>query len=201
MTLLGGRQVGYELDEANGWAVTLEELENKLAQAKQKGLGVKALVVINPGNPTGQVLDRKSLEILCIFCAKNGIVLLSDEVYQRNVYVKDKKFISAKKVACESKGAENLELVSFHSTSKGLIGECGRRGGYMELHNISPDVHAQLYKLACSGLCSGLAGQIMTSLMVDPPLPGDASYEQFCKEETDIFESLVRRSAALAKVR
>ena len=70
MTLLGGRQVGYELDEANGWAVTLEELENKLAQAKQKGLGVKALVVINPGNPTGQVLDRKSLEILCIFCAK-----------------------------------------------------------------------------------------------------------------------------------
>lgn len=199
--MLGGRQVGYELDEENGWAVNLEMLEKSLADAKRKNLYVKSMVIINPGNPTGQVLDRKSLETICKFCTKNGIVLLSDEVYQRNVYAKDKTFISAKKVACECEGAENLELVSFHSTSKGLIGECGRRGGYMELHNISSEVHAQLYKLACSGLCPSIGGQIMTSLMVDPPKPGDISYDQFYKEEQDIFNSLVRRSASLAKVR
>lgn len=199
LTLLGGRQVGYELDESNGWSASLEVLEHSLAESKKKGLNVKALVIINPGNPTGQVLDRESLETICKFCAKNGIVLLSDEVYQRNVYVKDKEFISAKKAACECEGTEKLELVSFHSTSKGLIGECGRRGGYMEFHNISSEVHAQLFKLACSGLCSGVAGQIMTSLMVHPPLPGDESYEKFQKEENDIFESLVRRSSALVK--
>lgn len=66
-------------------------------------------------------------------CTQHGILLLSDEVYQRNVYAEGAEFISAKKIACETPGCENLELVSFHSTSKGLIGECGRRGGYMEV--------------------------------------------------------------------
>lgn len=199
ITLLGGRQVGYELDEDMGWAVSEAVLEKSLADATAKGLKVKALAIINPGNPTGQVLNREPLEVICKFCTKHGIVVLSDEVYQRNVYAEDKKFISAKKVACETTGCENIELVSFHSTSKGLIGECGRRGGYMELHNICPDVHAQLYKLACAGLCSGVSGQVMTSLMVTPPLPGDESYELFCQEENAIFQSLVRRSTALVK--
>jgi aspartate/methionine/tyrosine aminotransferase len=35
---------------------------------------------------------------------------------------------------------ENLELISFHSVSKGMVGECGRRGGYFECTNIDPDV-------------------------------------------------------------
>jgi alanine transaminase len=117
-----------------------------------------------------QVLDREYLEIICKFCADNGIVLLADEVYQRNVYADDKKFISAKKIAVESPHCENLELVSFHSTSKGFIGECGRRGGYMEFHNIDPYVHSQVYKLASSGLCSGVNGQIMTCKSTIPTL-------------------------------
>jgi len=199
ITLLGGRQVGYALDETMGWAVTKEVLEKTLADATSKGIKVKALACINPGNPTGQVLDWAALVTLCQFCATNGIVLLADEVYQRNVYVDNKKFISLKKVACEAPGCENLELVSFHSTSKGLIGECGRRGGYMELHNICPEVHAELYKLSCTGLCSGVAGQIMTSLMVDPPKEGEHSYDQFQREESDIMVSLIRRSALLVK--
>ena len=69
----------------------------------------------------------------------------------------------------------------------------------MEMHNISPDVHARLYKLACSGLCSGVARQIMTSLMVKHPLPGDESYDLFAKEENSIFQSLGRRAASLVK--
>merc|ERR1740124_866571 len=69
----------------------------------------------------------------------------------------------------------------------------------MEMHNIDPDVHAQLYKLACSGLCSGVGGQIMTSLMVKPPNAEDESYERFKSEEDGIYQSLIRRSAALVK--
>jgi len=191
--------VGYALDESAGWAVTREVLDKSLADATAKGQKVKALAVINPGNPTGQVLDWAALETICVFCAENGIVLLADEVYQRNIYVGNKHFIAMKKIACESEKCKNLELVSFHSTSKGLIGECGRRGGYMELHNICPEVKAQLYKLACSGLCSGTGGQIMTSLMVQPPKEGEDSYEQFQREEADIFNGLIRRSASLVK--
>ena len=41
----------------------------------------------------------------------------------RNIYVDTKEFVSAKKVAVETPGCENLQLISFHSTSKGLIGE------------------------------------------------------------------------------
>jgi len=130
---LGARQVGYYLDEEKGWAVSEEELKMRWDAAKADGLKVKALALINPGNPTGQVLKREDLEVICRFCARNGIVLLADEVYQRNIYADDKKFISAKKVALEDPQSENLQLVSYHSTSKGFIGECGRRGGMMEL--------------------------------------------------------------------
>jgi alanine transaminase len=69
----------------------------------------------------------------------------------------------------------------------------------MELHNIDSYVQSQLYKLASSGLCSNVPGQIMTSLMVNPPKPGDESYEQFMKEEKAIFEGLKRRSKALVE--
>lgn len=77
---LGARQVGYYLDEEKGWAVSEEELQKRWDAAKADGLNVKALALINPGNPTGQVLGREDLEVICRFCAKNGIVLLADEV-------------------------------------------------------------------------------------------------------------------------
>lgn len=48
-------QVPYYLDEATGWGLEISELKRQLEDAKSKGVSVKALVVINPGNPTGQV--------------------------------------------------------------------------------------------------------------------------------------------------
>jgi alanine transaminase len=197
---LGARQVGYFLDEEKNWAITERELEERRTAAVERdGLDIRALTLINPGNPTGQVLGREDLEIICKFCAKHNIVLLADEVYQRNIYDDKKEFVSAKKVAVETPGCENLQLISFHSTSKGLIGECGRRGGYMELHNIDPYVQTQLYKLASSGLCSGVDGQMMTSLMVRPPLPGEESHELFSRQEFEIFSSLKRRAVSLVR--
>jgi len=195
--LLGAKQVGYALDEANGWSVTAETLRSQHAKATADGVTkVKALVVINPGNPTGQIIDRDVLLDICHFCADEGIVLLADEVYQRNVYTDATPFVSTKEVVCDN-NVENLALASFHSTSKGLIGECGRRGGYMELHGFNPEVQAEILKLASSGLCSGVAGQVMTSLMVRPPAVGDESYESHEAEEAAIFSSLQRRSRML----
>lgn len=48
-------QVPYYLDEATGWGLETSELKKQLEAAKSKGINVRALVVINPGNPTGQV--------------------------------------------------------------------------------------------------------------------------------------------------
>jgi alanine transaminase len=69
----------------------------------------------------------------------------------------------------------------------------------MELHNIDPFVQTQLYKLASSGLCAGVAGQMMMSLMVRPPLPSQESYELFAREESAIFESLKRRAMSVSE--
>jgi len=193
---LGGRQVGYELDENLNWAVSREELETKFEMAKSKGLEVKALAMINPGNPSGNVMTHCDIQTLTEFCNTHGIVLLADEVYQTNVYAEHAEFVSAKKVAMDC-NLKNLQLVSFHSTSKGLIGECGRRGGYMELHHIDPYVQSQLYKLASADLCSGVVGQLMTSLMLRPPEPGTESYELFREETCGIYNGLKERAERL----
>jgi len=193
---LGGRQVGYELDENLNWAVSREELETKFEKAKSKGLEVKALAMINPGNPSGNVMTHCDIQTLTEFCNTHGIVLLADEVYQTNVYAEHAEFVSAKKVAMDC-NLKNLQLVSFHSTSKGLIGECGRRGGYMELHHIDPYVQSQLYKLASADLCSGVVGQLMTSLMLRPPEPGTESYELFREETFGIYNGLKERAERL----
>lgn len=65
-------------------------------------------------------------------------MILADEVYQTNIY-SDVPFTSFKKVL-SSLGHKDVELFSFHSVSKGMIGECGRRGGYFECTGIDQDI-------------------------------------------------------------
>jgi aspartate/methionine/tyrosine aminotransferase len=76
-------------------------------------------------------LAREALHDVVRFCAKHKLVLLSDEVYQDNVYDENAEFVSAKRAAHETGllDEDSIELVSFHSSSKGLYGECGHRGG------------------------------------------------------------------------
>ena len=78
------------------------------------------MAMINPGNPSGNVMTHCDIQTITEFCSDHGIVLLADEVYQANVYAKGAEFISAKKVALDA-GQRDLQLVSFHSTSKGTL--------------------------------------------------------------------------------
>ena len=199
--LLGGQKVGYYLDERSNWDLNMEELERSLREARAEGINVNSFVLINPGNPTGQVLSEKAVQDIVRFCAKHKLVLLADEVYQENIYDDNLAFTSCKKAAADTGLLEKdeLELVSFHSTSKGLFGECGRRGGYMELTGFDQDVKDQIYKLASSFLCSTVSGQIMTSLMVRGPKPGDASYECHETEKKAVFDSLQKRSRIVSE--
>ena len=198
--LLGGQKVGYYLDEKSGWGLNIDELEQALSDAKSRGIEVVAFVLINPGNPTGQVLSEQSVKDIVLFCAKHRLVLLADEVYQENVYDDNASFFSCKRAAFETGLLEEnaIELASFHSTSKGVFGECGRHGGYMELTGIDEKVEDHLYKLASSNLCSTVSGQLMTSLMVRGPNPGDESYESHEAEKKAIFDTLKRNAALVA---
>ncbi|KAH8521220.1 hypothetical protein H0E87_002324 [Populus deltoides] len=187
--------VPYYLDEATGWGLEVSELKKQWADAKSKGITPRALVVINPGNPTGQrIIRKRSVD----FCKKEGLVLLADEVYQENVYVPEKKFHSFKKVARSmGYGEKDISVVSFQSVSKGYYGECGKRGGYMEVTGFGPEIREQIYKLASVNLCSNISGQILASLVMSPPKVGDESYESYSAEKDGILSSLKRRAKTL----
>ena len=82
------------------------------------------MVVINPGNPTGQLLSEDNVRDIIKFAYEHKLFLLADEVYQGNIYTEKKKFVSFKKVLREIGYPYNqVCLASFHSISKGNAGE------------------------------------------------------------------------------
>ena len=135
---------------------------------------MKAIVIINPGNPTGAILSSETIQKIIEFSVKRRLVVIADEVYRQNIYKEGAKFVSFRKVleTMSSEYKNNCELASLHSVSKGLLGECGLRGGYMYVHNFNPDIMQQLVKLKSINLCSNSVGQVMVDLMCNPPLEG-----------------------------
>ena len=73
--------------------------------------------------------------------------------------------------------------ISFHSISKGFLGECGLRGGYFELNCIDSKVADEIYKMSSISLCSNTVGQVAVGLMVRPPKQGEPSFETFNEEK------------------
>ena len=199
LALLGGTVVPYYLDEAKAWAFTMEELEQAYAKAYDSGVKPHAFVLINPGNPTGQVLDRNVLEQIVDWAHKKQLMIISDEVYQENIYAAGKKFHSMREIVLTAPGniSSEVQLASLHTVSKGMIGECGRRGGYMELLNVPHDARAQLEKLCALQLSPNNWGQLMTYFMVARPQPGDDSHASFQAEYDTIFSGLKERAVLL----
>ncbi len=198
LELYGARQVNYFLDERNRWELNEAELERSLEEAGRSGTRTVAIAVINPGNPTGAVLSKKNIGMIIRFARKHGIAILADEVYQENVYGAGLEFHSFAKVMHEL-GEKDVTLFSFHSVSKGFLGECGHRGGYMEVRNMPDDVYAELVKLQSIGLCSNTDGQLVTYLMVEPPRQGDESYELYEAEKGAILGDLKEKAGILGK--
>jgi alanine transaminase len=177
IALNNGKTVPYYLKESAQWALDTSELIDAYTVAKKADIDVKAIVIINPGNPTGGVMTSAQMREVVDFCEQNNLLIIADEVYQDNVYNPEKPFVSFKKIITEMNSP--VQLISLHSISKGFMGECGHRGGYMELTHIPEDVKAQFYKLASISLCSNTGGQILVDVMCHPPQSPE------CKEEWD----------------
>jgi aspartate/methionine/tyrosine aminotransferase len=58
LTLDGGTMVKYYLDEEKNWSINPDDILQRVKQAKDLGIDVRAIVVINPGNPTGNVMSE-----------------------------------------------------------------------------------------------------------------------------------------------
>jgi aspartate/methionine/tyrosine aminotransferase len=168
------------------------------------GITPRAIVVINPGNPTGNVLRRHDVEDIIKICYENNILIMADEVYQMNIYDPDLPFYSFRKVMAEmgEPYSSSVELISMHSVSKGLMGECGLRGGFFETHNLDEYASEMLYKLKSIELCANSIGQVATHLMVDPPRDGresDNCVKLYRSQRNAIKDGMADRAAMLTR--
>jgi alanine transaminase len=200
LALIDATCVPYYLDESKAWGTNLEAIKSSLSKARADGIDVRSLVVINPGNPTGASLSAADIKSVLKIAAEEKLVVIADEVYQTNVFIG--KFLSFKKILRDLQKKEpgkydDVELASLHSVSKGMIGECGHRGGYFELVGFEKDVAAQIYKFISIMLCPPVVGQCMVECMVNPPKEGEPSYELYKQEYDGIYEGLKKRAFAL----
>ena len=123
----------------------------------------------------------------------------SSQVYQQNVYAEGSAFHSFKKVMMEM-GApyDQLEVASYMTCSKGYMGECGIRGGYSEIVNMDPEVMAMLQKSISAKLCPTVIGQACMDVVVNPPKPGEPSYESWSAEVAATLASYADRAKLVA---
>ncbi len=193
----GGAQVNYYPDEDSDWTLNKDILVESIQKAHKNKINVKAIVVINPGNPTGAILDKPSIMQVINFAEENDLAIIADEVYQENLY--GGEFISFAKAI----GDRNIPLFSLHSVSKGFYGECGQRGGYLEVRNPPPVSNGNLsftellFKVSSVNLCSNTIGQSLVYLMVNPPQRNTDAYELFTKEKQTILDDLFAKATII----
>lgn len=202
LSVLNAKCVPYYLDESSNWGTDVTAIKTAYQKAHDEGTDVRAIVVINPGNPTGGNLTKQDITAILEFAAEKKLVVLADEVYQTNIF--EGKFNSFKAVLrdmqhTDAEKYKYVELASLHSCSKGMVGECGHRGGYFELVGFDPEVEEQIYKFISISLCAPVIGQCLLELMVNPPQEGSPSYAQYRQEYDAIFVSLKERATALYK--
>ncbi len=154
-SLSGGTPVHYLCDEANGWMPNLADIRAKITPR------TKAIVVINPNNPTGVLYSDELLLGIVSIARENGLVILADEVYDKVLYE------GVRHTALASLSTDVLTL-TFNSLSKSYR-SCGYRAGWMVVSGdkrAATDYIEGLNMLSNMKLCSNVPGQwaIQTAL-------------------------------------
>lgn len=174
VSLAGGKAVHYVCDEAADWYPDLEDMEAKVTSQ------TKAIVLINPNNPTGALYPKEILKGIIDIARRHELIIFSDEIYDRMV------FDGAVHIPIATL-APDLFVVTMNGLSKSHR-ICGFRVGWMVLSG--PKKHAKGYieglnMLSNMRLCSNVLAQqvVQTSLgghqSVDKLLiPGGRLYEQ-----------------------
>ena len=181
-TLAGGTARHYLCDEENEWLPCLEDIESKI------NANTRAIVVINPNNPTGALYPKETLESIIDIARHHDLVIFADEIYDKVLYDGNEHISMASL-------AEDVLFVTFNGLSKNYRA-CGYRAGWMIVSGDKP--HAEEYMeglnmLASMRLCSNVAGQlaIQTALggyqsIDDLVAPGG----RLCKQRDLAYEML-----------
>lgn len=123
ISLNGGHMCPYYLNEEKGWQLDLEELERSIQQAKKDGKTPKAIVIINPGNPTGAIFNAETIKKIIEFSVKNKLVLISDEVIF-NSYFRSIEKTSIKKELCLSQPTESSTQCLLNTRINANLSHC-----------------------------------------------------------------------------
>jgi alanine-synthesizing transaminase len=196
VTLAGGKAVHYLCDESSDWQPDLADIGAKVTA------NTKAIVVINPNNPTGAVYDRSILEGIAKIAAENELIVFADEIYDRIIYD------GAKHAPMASINPDIL-TISFNGLSKAYRA-AGFRAGWMALSGnkrIMTDKAGNGYldgleMLSNMRLCANMPAQfgIQTALggyqsINDLILPGGR-----LREQRDLVVELVNNIPGLSVV-
>ena len=154
VNLAGGRAVHYLCDEENGWNPAIDDIRAKI------NANTKAIVIINPNNPTGYLYSKEEIQKLGEIAKKYDLFLFADEVYREFVYDNAQHFS-----VMHLKGLEQ-NVVLLDSVSK-RYSACGVRTGAFVTRN--KEVYATAMKLAQARLSPPLFGQILGEAAVDTP--------------------------------
>ncbi|MFL6332556.1 MAG: pyridoxal phosphate-dependent aminotransferase [Pyrinomonadaceae bacterium] len=165
---LGARARYYALDPRAGWLPAPEEVESLIHER------TRALVLINPNNPTGSITNDETTRRLLEIAERHGLLVIADEVYRELCF--DEPPAPASLLAAESEAA----VVTLESLSKTHMVP-GWRVGWMRFTNarLMPELVRAVHRLASGRLCSPTPAQYA----VRPALEGDRAFlAEFMRE-------------------
>ncbi len=99
----------YDLDEDNGWQPDVTDMERKINSR------TKAILLINPNNPTGAVYSKRTLEKVLELARRHGLIVFADEIYDKLIFDPSAKHISIATIA------QDVPVVTFNGLSKAYL--------------------------------------------------------------------------------
>ena len=149
VSLSGGTPVHYRCDEGSGWLPDLDDMRAKITPH------TKALVIINPNNPTGALYPDEVLRGIVELARQHGLIVFADEIYDKTMY----DGVTHTSIASL---AEDVVFLTFNGLSKNYR-SCGYRSGWMVVSGDkkrAKDYIEGLNMLASMRLCANTPGQL-----------------------------------------
>ena len=175
-TLAGGKVVHYICDEQSDWYPDIEDIRSKITDR------TKAIVIINPNNPTGYLYSKEELEQLAVIVKKHDLYLYADEVYREFCYDGYKHFSTMQLAGIEQ------NVILLDSVSK-RYSECGLRVG--ALVTLNKDVMVAALKFGMARLCAPAIGQIIAEASLDTPVEYfESVYNEYIERRNFMVEAL-----------
>lgn len=174
VTLSSGKAVHYLCEEKHNWQPNIEDIKSKINEK------TKAIVVINPNNPTGAVYGKKLLEEIVELARKHSLIILADEIYDKILYDKAVHYPMAGL-------SRDVLTLTFNGLSKSHRA-AGYRSGWLMISgpkHVAEDFIEGLDMLASMRLCANVPAQfaIQTALggyqsINDLIVPGGRFHDQ-----------------------